>query len=393
MQTKQIKKIILFSILLGSAQASWGACDQTLSLGADLASVLSNAAAGSTICLNNGNYGNVTISGISKSSAVTLQSINGVGATIGITLSSSNLLTFKNLTFSMLTWSDNVNTNIRVLKNTFIGQMSVWGNGNGTPQNNVIDGNVFDGISACNTCNEGRLQIYGGGNLVVSNNHFGNGGDSDGIQVGGYGTIIGPGNVFDSIIYTGGRHVDPIQLYGEVDHETIIGNYFINSNDSIMAPDGGANVTVSDNVFAGNGVDYWQVMFGSQSNLTFIHNTLANDIGVTIDAKSGSPSSSNVVARDNIMSGTFKLQCTSCSITHNLFINSTDAVGTNNMIATPTFIGGSKPTAWVGYQLASTSAGYKAATDGMDMGSTLFGNNSQPLSAITLAAPQNLRLN
>jgi hypothetical protein len=389
MKNYRLKTIIFLPILLGLSQVTWAACNQTLSPGANVASAISNAAAGSTICLNNGDYGSISISNISKSSPVTLQSASGVGAKIGITLSSSNQLIFKSLTFSKLSWSGNSNTNIKVLNNTFSGQMYVYGNGNGTPQNNVIDGNTFDGIDACDSCYEGRLQIYGGGNLIVSNNHFGNGGQSDGIQIGGYGTTIGPGNVFESIIYTGGRHVDPIQLYGEVDHEVITGNYFINSNDSIMAPDGGANVTVTNNIFAGNGSDYWQVMFGSQSNLTFAHNTMANNTGVTIDAKSGMPYSSNAIVKDNIMSGGFKLLCNNCSFTHNLFTSSTNATGTNNIIGTPKFVGGLKPASWSGYKLTTDSVGYQASLDGTDMGGTYFGSGTSVL--VTLNPPTNLR--
>jgi hypothetical protein len=388
MKTNHFKKIILFPILLGISQVSWAACDQTLSPGANLASAISGAAAGTTICLNNGSYGNVTLSNISKTSAVTLQSATGVGATIGITLSSSNQLTLKNLTLSGLTWSGNVNTNIKVLNNTFKGQMYIYGNGNGTPQNNVIDSNTFDGINACASCYEGRLQIYGGGNLVVSNNHFGGGGDSDGIQMGGYGSVIGPGNVFENIVYMGSRHIDAIQLYGEVDHQTITSNYFKGNTDHMMAPDGGNAVKITDNVFVGGGAtDYFAVITGSQSNITISHNT-AIGAAFTVDAKSGSPASSNALIQDNIvLNGEFKVVCTSCNYNHNLFNTGSKPLGTNNITGTPTFTGGSSPTTLVGYQLTSGSLGYHAATDGKDMGTYTFGS----VTTTALAAPTDLR--
>ena len=389
MKTNHFKKIILFPILLGISQVSWAACDQTLSPGANLASAVSGAPAGTTICLNSGNYGNVTLSNISKASAVTLQSATGVGATIAITLNSSNQLTLKSMTLSGLTWSGNANTNIKVLNNTFKGQMYIFGNGNGTPQNNVIDSNTFDGINACASCYEGRLQIYGGGNLVVSNNHFGSGGDSDGIQMGGYGSVIGPGNVFENIVYMGSRHIDAIQLYGEVDHQTITGNYFKGNTDHMMAPDGGNAVKITDNVFVGGGAtDYFAVITGSQSNITISHNT-AIGAAFTVDAKSGSPASSNALIQDNIvLNGEFKVVCTSCTYNHNLFNTGSKPLGTNNITGTPTFTEGSSPTTWAGYQLTSGSLGYRAATDGKDMGTNTFGS----VTTKALAAPTNLRI-
>jgi hypothetical protein len=384
MKIYPLKKLILFLILLGLSQVSWAACNQTLSPGANVASAISNSAAGSTICLNSGDYGNISLSNISKSSPVTLQSTTGVGAKIGITLSSSNQLTFKNLTFSKLSWSGNANTNIKVLNNTFVGQMYIYGNGNGSPQHNVIDGNTFDGINSCDTCYEGRLQIYGGGDLVVSNNHFGNKGDSDGIQMGGYGTTIGPGNVFENIVYLGSRHIDAIQLYGEVDHQTVTGNYFINNSDAIMAPDGGNAVTITNNVFIG-GADYQQVITGSQSNITIVHNTMKNAMA-TVDAKSGSPASSNALVQDNILlSGEFKVVCNNCNFSHNLFDANSKPYGSNNMTGTPTFTGGSSPTTWSGYHLQSGSIGYQAATDGKNMG--IYGLTT----ILALNPPTNLR--
>jgi hypothetical protein len=397
MKTYHFKKIILFSILLGSSQVSWAACSQTLSPGANVASAISGAAAGTTICLNSGDYGKLTLSGVSKSSPVTLQSASGVGATIGITaLSSSNNLIFKNLKLSTLMWSGNANTNIKVLNNTFTGQMYIYGNGNGSPQNNVIDGNTFDGIDACSSCREGRLQIYAGGNLIVSNNHFGRaaptgpGGDSDGIQLGGYGTIVGPGNVFDGILIgPSGRHVDAMQLYGEVDHVTVNGNYFKNGGSYLFnfsestVPLNNA-VTITNNVFVGG--NYYPAVQNSSKNLIFKHNTMIG-VGVNIDGQS-----TTSTAQDNLFTkgGSFNVVCTSCTISHNMYGSSGDADGTNNIIGTPTFVGGTSPTTWTGYQLTSSSVSYRAALDGQDIGATYFGVTP---TLTLISAPSNLRLN
>jgi hypothetical protein len=394
MKTYHFKKIIFFSILLGLSQVSWAACNQTLSPGANVASAISSAAAGQTICLNNGNYGNVTLSGISKSGEVTLQSAAGVGATIGITLGSSSQLTFKNLTFSGLAWSGNDNTRIKVLNNTFKSQLYIYGNGNGSPQNNVVDGNAFDGIDVCFNCREGRLQIYDGGDLVVSNNHFGGAGESDGIQWGGYGGTVGPGNVFEGMIQRTAVHVDAIQLYGEVSHHTITGNYFFNNSVYIGAYSSGDNIMITHNVF---GTGQGQIQLLGIQGATFTHNTVKSGFGIVQGAKSGDPATRNITYANNLFVGVALSDgggdqhgcAQGCVYDHNLFSSSANARGSNTIIGMPAFVGGSSPATWAGYQLSSGSPGYKAGSDGKDMGANYFGSGTTTAAALT--APMNLR--
>ena len=61
MKHYHFKTLTLSVILLGLSQVSFAACDQTLSPGANVASAVSNAANGTTICLNNGNYASVDL--------------------------------------------------------------------------------------------------------------------------------------------------------------------------------------------------------------------------------------------------------------------------------------------------------------------------------------------
>ncbi|MGZ6456144.1 MAG: hypothetical protein ACXWRP_12335 [Bdellovibrio sp.] len=384
--------LILSAHFIASAQSS--PCTQTLSIGADVVAAITNAADGSTICLNSGDYGNLILYGVTKSSAVTLRSTSGVNATIGFTLGSSNNLTFQNLTISVLNWSDNKNSNIKVLNNTFIGQMAVWGNGSGSAQNNVVDRNTFDGIDVGTLSNEGRLQIYDGGDLIVSNNHFGratptsSGGDSDGIQIGGYGSVLGPGNVFDGIhIGPSGRHVDAMQLYGQARYITVKGNYFINGGSYILnfseTVEQNTNSIIMDNVFVVG--DYYPAVQNAANNLVFKHNTMIG-VGVSINSNSVGATAQNNLFTEG---ATMNLLCSGCTISNNMFDQSDSVVGVNNIVGTPTFVGGASPTTWAGYMLMSNSLGYKAATDGLNMGSNFF-NASTP---ILLAAPLNLRVN
>jgi len=408
MKTYHFKKIILFSILLGLSQVSWAACTQTLSPGVNLASAVSSASAGSTICLNSGNYGISSFTNIVKTSDVTVQSVSGNTASLSLNINGSNHLKFQNLTISELEIAGGATKNITISNSTFTGQAVLQMDGNYNA-NILIDSSTFDGISVCSNCYEGRLEVIGGtaiggsyqpAGVTISNNHFGNAGESDGIQLSAYGVIVGPGNVFDGIIQGNyGRHVDAIQGYGQ-SHTTITGNYFINNSIQIMMPDGGDTEIITNNVFIASSSNNG-IQLGTHSNDSFIHNTVKN-ITVNMDKKvENSTSSQNNVARNNIMiNSDFKTvdsagnaACNNCTFDNNLFNSSGNAKGTNNIIGTPTFVGGTSPTTQSGYQLTSSSLGYRTATDGNDMGSLIAGTTAPPAPTTSPAAPTNLQVN
>ncbi|MGZ3806033.1 MAG: hypothetical protein ACXVB4_17595, partial [Pseudobdellovibrionaceae bacterium] len=350
-------------------------------------------------------------------------------------------LKFQNLTISNMSMDQldmlntaTMNKNISVLNNTFTGQMRLSGSGTtGADLNIIVDGNTFDGINICSGCSTGRLQLWAITGLKITNNHFGGGGTADGIQWGGYGGTVGPGNVFDGIVEsaagTTGAHIDSIQLNGgpsdsfggRVDHGSIIGNYFGYNSDHIMAPDGANAITIRDNVFTSGNTDaYYKIQLGSHTGDLFTHNIVIGQ-GVSIDAKTTNLAGSNNVAKDNIMIGSaFKIidsagtpKCNNCTFDHNLFSVYGDSISgsggtnygnnvtsTNSIIGMPTFIGGTSittttdSTKWTGYQLTASSVGYKAALDGLDMGPNYYGSGTliTPPS-VALAAPSNLRLN
>ncbi len=404
MKARHFNTWSLFSILLlGTSQLSLAACDQTLSTGSNVGSVVSNAAAGSTICLNAGNYGNVTLDNIVKSNTVTLRSTSGNTASINLDVGRSQRLTFQNLTITGM-YIHNQAIHITLSNSTFTGQLLLnLGVNGGSSYGNadiLIDGNSFDNISVCGSCYEGRLQVMSDNTptgVTISNNHFGGPGESDGIQLGAYGVVVGPGNVFDGIVQNGyGRHVDALQGYGQ-SHTTITGNYFLNGDTYLMMPDGGNTEQITNNVFySRNGNN--GIQLGTHVNDTFIHNTVVN-VMVNMDKKvENTTPSQNTVARNNIMIGThFKTvdsnnnpACSNCTFDHNLFNSSSNASGTNNIIGSPTFVGGTNPSTWPGYQLTTTSLGHKAASDGQDMGANYFGGGT-PLPG-PLLPPGNLRL-
>lgn len=397
MSTGHFNKLCLFPILLlGPFQAGFAACDQTLSPGAYVAAAISSAAAGTTICLNPGRYGRGSISNVVKTGDVTVQSVSGKTASLSLKITGSNHLKFQNLTISGLDMWSGGNKNISVLNNTFTGQMLITGSGrSATPANVVIDGNTFDGISVCSNCYEGRLQIYNGGGVTVSNNHFGGSGQSDGIQMGGYGGVIGPGNIFQDLRQGNyGRHVDAIQLYGEVASNTVTGNYFYNDSIYIGAYDGGSNVNITNNVFGPSSDSGQKVPLGAIQGGSYVHNTMIGN-SVNQGAKNGMPRNVNFAYRNNIFvnssivdSGDQPGCASGCVYEYNLFTSRSSARGSNNIIGNPTFIGGSNPSTWAGYQLAEGSLGYKSGSDGADRGANFFGGS--PVA--TLAAPTNLRV-
>src|SRR5689334_9562099 len=91
-------------VLFLSPRASYAACDQTLSVGADVAAAVASAANGSTICLNGGNYGSVNFTNLNRSGFVTVRSTSGISAQMSIgQIYQSKFIKFENMTFGQVT--------------------------------------------------------------------------------------------------------------------------------------------------------------------------------------------------------------------------------------------------------------------------------------------------
>ena len=357
-------------------------CTRTLDPGADVAKAIASAA-DATICLNAGSYGTVSLDGVVRANDVTVRSAAGRTASLDAVINQSSHVVFQSLTIAGLEIDTNQQggtKNISVKGCTFTGQAVVNVGKNGDA-GILFDGNTFDGIGVCADCYEGRLEIISNpwsgtpSGVTISNNHFGNKGESDGIQVGAHGVVIGPGNVFDGIVQANyARHVDAIQLYGQ-SHTTITGNYFVNDDTHIMAPDGGDTEIISNNVFVG-GSYRPAIQLGSHVDDSFLHNTVIG-VDVFINKKQEvKDKSANAVVRDNVLVdssfGTTDSggtpSCVGCTFDHNLFDKSGEATGTQNVFGKPLFVGGAKPSTRAGYLLQSTSPGHGAASDGKDMG-------------------------
>ncbi|HEY9466122.1 MAG TPA: right-handed parallel beta-helix repeat-containing protein [Vicinamibacterales bacterium] len=398
MKTDHFKKFFLFGILLAGAELSI-ACDVTLSPGASVAAAVSSAPSGATVCLNAGSYPAFNAS-INKSSLTTITASPGLSRS-QVSISSVNVGSSQNLAFvGMTIGSTNVSVpggaaslHIQFRNNAFTGALNIF-----TPQNvnqdTRIDGNTFANVGQGAT--EGRLGVRGYNNntvngVVISNNVFSGSGPSDGVQIigGAYGTVIGPGNEFVGIKQSGCGtvHCDPIQFYGAT-RSTITGNYFHGNSTGLMVNGGDGPATITHNVFVTDGEYPDQIVRAGTSGDVITHNTFANGANMRFGDSLGTVS--NALIRDNIITGSLNLQYGQTlsalgTIDHNLISGS--AIGAGGIKGVPTYTGGSKPTTWAGYQLTSGSLGYKAASEGADMGANSFGG-----ALVAMPAPTNLQV-
>ena len=275
--TAHIRTLLIFlAILLGGTASARAACTQTLSPGANLASAVSAASAGSTICLASGNYGTVNLFDIKRTGFVTLQSATGKGAVIAPQVGNSSFIRLTNLTIA---WAlqNSCSRSIEWIGNAVNGSITLTNSGCTGSLSTVFDGNVFGAINA-GSGYEGRLSLIYGSGITVKNNTFGPGGASDGIFMGGQvsDVAIGPGNTFTGILEAacGSVHCDAVQGYGAGTKIVIQGNLFENGDTFIMMPDGSSGVTVRDNVFNGAGVSYpdkYPIRFSSKPDLRAQH--------------------------------------------------------------------------------------------------------------------------
>lgn len=389
-----IKLLAASAAVFGFAGAAHAACTTTLNPGANVATAVSNAAAGSTVCLNAGSYGTQAFTNISKTSDVVITSTSGTGAIIAPTIWASTHLKFQNLTISGASVQD-ASTYVSFVGSTFTGQAVVKATGSAT--HILFDTSTFDGITVCTSCYEGRLQIASGGGVTVTNSHFGGGGESDGIQIGSNGAIIGPGNVFEGLLqgnYT--RHIDSIQGYGQ-SNTTIQGNYFTNDTIYVGFYDGGTNETIKNNFFGPSSTNEQKLQLGSIQGLTFVHNTVKGNFVVAQGAKSGSARNSGATYQYNVFDGTSIADtgdqpgcATSCVYSYNLFSSASNARGTNNVTGAPTYTGGTATTTnWSNYALTSASYGYRAGDNSSNLGIGYYG----PAASVVVPAPTSLRAN
>jgi chitodextrinase len=370
-------------------------CNTTISA-ASLQSTLNSATGGEVICVNTGSTGNISLSSKSYSALVTVQPASTAAVTLGnVTLTSVRRLNFTGvgnssgtaatMTMNQLWISGNTSTNLTFDHITYSsphGCVSV--NGQSTDSAILFDHDRLDNMETegnFGCLNEGRLGTSGMGAAVgwvtVTNSHFsGNSlpGCSDGVQVGGDGVVIGPGNEFTGIMQGSCiAHSDPIQFYKpDSSNNVVTGNWFHNNSTGCMCWDGGDNNTFTNNVF--ESIGYWSIVSGDfsgsgENGWLIAHNVFGDD--VTMDNGHSAPNGTGNVLRDNVWTpgNSVTDDGSGVSYDHNLNCvrNGVKCPGTGNISGTQVFVA-SPSSGYYHYELAPSSPGYHAASDGKSMG-------------------------
>jgi hypothetical protein len=238
--------------------------------------------------------------------------------------------------------------------------------------------NLGVGLAGCDM-GEGRLQVEDGdvagmrtGWLVISNSHFGGEGSdcSDGVQLGGDGVKVGPGNEFTGIYQRNcTTHADPIQVYGG-QHSIITGNWFHDNGDGsggLMAGFYSDYISVTNNVFVCDCIYPYSFYAGADRHILVQHNTFAGGGELHFEATNGVVPCCNSV-KDNVFTSGGGITTDGSNYGTNSHNLNAGKPGTGNLTGKPIFVGGKKPTSYAGYRLAPRSRGKGAASDGGDMG-------------------------
>lgn len=354
---------------------------------ATLGSVFASAQGGDTIHLASGSYGQ--FNGGAKASTVTLKPEPGATPTLRLSLVGTNNLRLDGLTISGA-YID-ATRNLAIVNCRFTGLTRVDTRAHITNAGILFDNDTFYGISVEPDSYEGRLTVRGYVNtspvgVTIRNCKFGQGGESDGVQIigGAYGVQVGPGNEFSNIrqgSFT--AHCDPIQLYDET-HSIVIGNYFHHNSTAIMANAGGSHARIEGNVFDID--EYpWAFFGGGVVGATIIHNTVIGG-AIRLEAGSGGPSSGNIV-RDNI--SPLSLVSGSTAIEDYNLVPAGQGTGAHDLRGTPQFVGGARPTTLAGFKLKAGTLGTTAASDGTDMGAAIGGGSvpTNQAPSVSLTGP------
>ncbi|MCB9653231.1 MAG: right-handed parallel beta-helix repeat-containing protein [Deltaproteobacteria bacterium] len=373
------------------------ACTRTLSAGANVASAVSSAAPGSTICLEGGSFGDVQLNNMTKSPRITLRSVTSQSASIYLRFSGANGITVDSVTLTGAEFAGASTKNVTIQNSAFTGS-AVF--------NDLADSNVLLTNNTHNNIQAGgqysspaRLHLsYSSATHsgVTIQNSTMDGGSADGVQTGVGVNIIG--NVFKNIREgaCSDCHTDAIQLLGATG-TVIQGNYLYSVASGIVAYDGVARVTIENNVIDTGGRP-WGIELYSDDGSIVRHNTLLYRANcdynlacgtISLDHKSSDPAGRGTVIVDNIATS---IDVSSGS-TYAQLSNNLIRVGapSGNISGTPTYVGGSTPTTFAEFELAAGSLGKGVGTEpaGSDLGVMI----SSPLPGPRpLPAPSNLRI-
>jgi hypothetical protein len=244
-----------------------------------------------------------------------------------------------------------------------------------------------DGINNCNVLID-RCYFYQLNGGVAAINFDGSSGNpvgaivqncyfydfsSDGVRFDASGIVLQDCE-FDTIHPHGNNelHTDCIQWYGG-SNCTIRRSFFHNFDQGISAFDGTSSNTVVDNVTMGypdRSAGHWICLGADNPGSLVQHNTIVDGM-VECSSKAGGAVSVTYI-RDNIMTRPASLGGSGPSgqpsaHDHNMF----PGAASPNIRGKPIYVGGTHPTTYQGFKLASNSPGRGAASDGTDVGARI----------------------
>jgi hypothetical protein len=285
------------TIAAATGGSPYPACTQTLSLGANVSSAVSGAAAGSVICLNSGEYGSLSLNA-SPASDVTLQAAPSAHVTTRTVHISGSHLVVRGL------WIDG-----EVALEEGSSFITVDHDDISNANESGGEGVVFD-TSNCTVPNaptwegcEPHAQIS---NVTISGNHFhdiGQKQSEDAIHLDYWRNVVVTGNEFEHVIESG-NHTDCLQsVYGgtnltfthNYEHDNDCQGFFIKDGDA-------SDVSITDNLFLrddepdekgerfANYAQAWNI-----ENLTVENNTIWDGKGLALVTEDASVSPSATI--------------------------------------------------------------------------------------------------
>lgn len=379
---------LLFALLCGSAYGQ--SCTTTLSAGANVGTSISGATAGDTICLNDGNYSGFTLNGVSKSPRVTVRAVNSRSAsfTSGVTFSgNTNGITIDGVNFNSTIEIFGQNTREITLQDfNSLGEINIYSIQTSPTNILISDFSQLDRTLA--HCNPACINLEKGSYtrttpIATISRAIIDGGCADGLRF-DTPAILEYSYIANKQVNncSGDPHVDALQFYGGPFSGSIIrGNYWYCNVQVIAAYDGVDGVLIEDNILdpgasgcGGAGITERrpaQIEWYTDTDSIIRHNTVVNRGGGlgSIELSTKNTCGSGTVIENNI-AASLSLPCTPSVNRNNLLASGASG---SNISGSPTFVGGTYPSTWAGFALASGSAGENAATDGSDVGSAYFG--------------------
>lgn len=360
-------------------------CTQTLSPGANVQSAVSSAAAGSTICLESGNYNGFSLNGVAKSPRVTLRATSQLGASFtgGLTFAgNTNGLTFEGINFVGIVITGTNTRDLTFRNFNLTGQVRIDGVTTATPNILLEDFSQID-LDVADANPAGIYFPFAGRGSPVATIRRAiiDGGCADGIQS-GVPFILEQSRIMNKQVGScpNDPHTDAVQLYGGPFAGTIIkNNYFYRNVQVLTAYDGVDNVLIENNIFD-PGPDGerrpCQIEWYSDVSSIIRHNTVlyrGADYGsICLDRKPADSAGYGTVVVDNIANDISVYNDSTWGERHHNLLRT--GAGTSEIAGAPTYKGGPTPTTVAAFELAPSSLGKGAASSpaGSDVGAIVW---------------------